>query len=535
MLRKCSAFIWGLLFLFSCTSNPGDEGKSVFYYNEPAGISSLDPAFARDQSNIWGVNQIFNGLVQFDDQLNILPCLAERWEILDSGKTYVFYLREVFFQKNEIFGEDETRPVKAGDVIFSLERLRNPITASPGAWVLNGVLPGKSGIYAREKSTLVFKLEKPFAPFLSMLANPYCSVVPEEAFLREGIDFRTNPVGTGPFSFSHWDEGSRLVLVRNENYFEKSEDGNKLPFLEAISITFNPNKETAFLEFLQGKVDFLNGIDGPFKDQVLSYDGQLREEYKGKFQLVKAPYLNTEYLAFLVDPNNFSSVKNKKVRQAIASGFDRKEMIQYLRNGVGEPGNGGFIPPGLPGHSHNIGYSFDPQKTKKLLAEAGFPGGKGLPEITLSTTPSYLDYCEFIQTRLAQCGIKVKLETNQGAVHREFVAKSKLQFFRGSWIADYPDSENYLSLFYSKNFSPNGPNTTHFSNPEFDLLYETASAEPNDGIRAEYYKEMDKILMDECPVIILYYDQSVRMVSNQISGLTSNPLNLLNLKRVKKK
>jgi peptide/nickel transport system substrate-binding protein len=157
-----------------------------------------------------------------------------------------------------------------------------------------------------------------------------------------------------------------------------------------------------------------------------------------------------------------------------------------------------------------------------------------LPEIILSTTSSYLDLCEYLQHQLGEIGIKIKVDVNPPATLREMIAKSKLSFFRASWIADYPDMENYLSLFYSGNFCPQGPNYTHFSNPEFDKLFIESRTTVNDSLRALLYSRMDNIIMENAPVVVLYYDMVLRFTQPNISGLGSNPMNLLTLKRVKK-
>ncbi|HNW53900.1 MAG TPA: ABC transporter substrate-binding protein, partial [Bacteroidales bacterium] len=252
------------------------------------------------------------------------------------------------------------------------------------------------------------------------------------------------------------------------------------------------------------------------------------------------PYLNTEYLGFLVDEslpgNKTNPLLKKQVRQAINYGFDRGKMIKYLRNSIGTPGIYGIVPPGMPYHDTSMvkGYSYNPDKARSLLAGAGYPNGKGLPEITLSTTSSYLDLCEYIQHQLGEIGIKIKVDVNPPATLREMIAKSKLTFFRASWIADYPDMENYLALFYSKNFCPRGPNYTHFSNNTYDQLFETARQITNDSIRNVYYSKMDSILIEEAPYVVLYYDMVLRFTQKNISGLGSNPMNLLTLKRVRK-
>jgi len=173
----------------------------------------------------------------------------------------------------------------------------------------------------------------------------------------------------------------------------------------------------------------------------------------------------------------------------------------------------------------------DFEKAKELISMSDFDTKR---EILLSTTSSYLDLCEYIQNNLQEIGLNVRIEVSPPSTHRQLVATSRLSFFRGSWIADYPDAENYLSLFYSKNFCPDGPNYTHFSNEEFDSLYEASLSEIDLDIRNTIYNRMDKIIIDNAVVVPLYYDRVLRFSQNNISGFTGNPMNLLDLKRVKK-
>lgn len=527
-----------IVLLFSCKESKDNTGKTVFRYNESKGIATLDPAFAKSQVLIWPANQLYNGLVQMDNHLNIKPCIAKQWEISNEGKTYTFHLRDdIYFHDHEIFPEGKGRRVTAQDFEYSLKRIIDPKTASPGAWIFNNV--EQYGIKALNDTTLQIQLKNPFPAFLGLLSMQYCSVLPKEIVEHYGNDFRNNPVGTGPFQFKLWKEGEKLVLVKNPNYFEKDSLGNQLPYLDAVSITFINDLQSEFLEFLKGNLDFTKGLNPANKDELLTKNGNLNPKYKDQFYMVNQPYLNTEYLGFLLDTakikDKSSPVLNKKIRQAINYGFDRVKMMKYLRNSIGKPALQGFIPKGLPGYKEEFnGFSFNPDKTRKLLSEAGYPNGEGLSPINLTTTAEYLDLCEYIQQELSQFGIKIEIDVNTGATFRDMVANSKLEFFRGSWIADYPDAENYLALFYSKNHSPGGPNYTHYYNPEFDTLYEKAMHVTNDNVRIDLYNTMNQIIIEDAVVVPLYYDEVVRFVKNNISGFEGNPMNLLNLKHVKK-
>ena len=417
-------------------------------------------------------------------------------------------------------------------------------TASPGSWIFQSIHRNEKnqpdGITAPNDSTLIIRLRYTFPPLLGLLGSTYAAVIPYEVAEHYGKDFRKHPVGTGPFLFHAWYERTALVLHRNPRYFEKDINGETLPYLDAIMISFINDKQTAFLEFIKGKLDFISGLDASYKDDLLTNAGTLKEKYRKKFRMETSPYLNTEYLGILADSGlpimKGNPLNDIRIRQAINYGFDKKRMIRYLRNGMATPGTGGMIPPGIPGFDSVMikGYDYQPELARKLLAEAGYPDGKGLPVITMSTTHAYQDLCEFMQGQLGEIGIKINLEINQAAQHRQMVAKQQLAFFRGSWIGDYADGENYLALFRSENKAPSGPNYTHFSDPDFDALYTKAMTETDDMKRAVIYREMDSLVMLKSPVIVLYYDKVLRLTHFDITGLEINPMNLLQLKQVKK-
>jgi peptide/nickel transport system substrate-binding protein len=306
-----------------------------------------------------------------------------------------------------------------------------------------------------------------------------------------------------------------------------------------VAISFLPDKMTAFLQFTQGKFDFLSGIAPSYKDELLDRRGNLRNKYKNKITLLKCPYMNTEYLGILVDTSingeKLSPLKIKAVRKAVQYGFDRKKMVMFLRNGIGIAGNKGIIPAGFPAYDKDAsyGYFYSPDSSRKLLKQTGFSEKNPLPPVTLYTTAEYVDLCKFIQSQLEEVGITINLNVLPAASMREMKANQKLEFFRASWIADYPDEENYLSLFLSDNFAPAGPNYTHFSDKTFDSLYNVSMSVINTEKRTAIYRKMDSIVMEQSPVVILYYDQVLRFVNKRVKGMTVNPVNLLNLKNVK--
>jgi len=522
----------------SCASKKQTD-KKIFRYNETSGIASLDPAFAKNQSVMWAVHQLYNTLVEVDDQLQIKPSLAYRWEFSDDKKTILFHLRsDVYFNDDAVFANGKGRKLSAADVQYSLERILDKNTASPGSWIFNNRVDSIQPFMAVDDSTFQLRLLQPFQPILGILSMQYCSVLAREAVKYYGNDFRRHPVGSGPFSFVAWEEGQALVLKKNEHYFEKDSSGYALPYLDGIKVSFYDSKATEFLEFRQQRLDFINDIDPSFKDEILTKTGNLKKQWQGQLQLNKHPYLNIEYFGILFDTNNVllknSPLKLKKIRQAINYGINRKKMMLYLRNSIGTAAESGFVPQGLPSFDANEvkGYCYDPERAKQLLAEAGFVEGKNMPEIKLLTIPIYSNLASYVANELKQVGINVQVESVQKSLLLEQTSKSQALFFRGSWIADYPDAENYLSVFYGKNPAP--PNYTRYKNVLFDRLYEKALQEENDSLRYIIYRQMDKLIVQDAPVVPLWYDMALHLVHRNVYNFYPNGLNMLELRRVRK-
>ncbi|MEP7254421.1 MAG: ABC transporter substrate-binding protein, partial [Ferruginibacter sp.] len=445
--------LWLILFS-SCKSHLHPDRK-IFHYNESSGLASLDPAFAKNKQVMWAVHQLYNTLIEIDSNMQMQPSLAKHWNISEDNLTFTFFLRDdVFFADDACFNNAKGRKLTAHDVEYSFKRIVDKSTASPGAWIFNNRVDSVDGFKAIDDTTFQLKLIRPFQSILGILSMQYCSVIPKEAVEKYNTDFRRHPVGSGPFSFVAWEEGQALILKKNENYFEKDAAGRRLPYLDGIKVSFYDSKATEFLEFQQNRLDFIDDIDASFKDEVLTKTGNLKMAWQDIIELHRHPYLNIEYLGILVDSLN-EQVKNsplrlQKIRQAINYGFNRKKMMLYLRNSIGIAAESGFVPAGLPSFDSVAvhGYHYDINKAKQLLTEAGYPEGKNLPAIKLLTIPIYGDLGTYIANELLQIGINVQVEVIQKSLLMEQTAKSQALFFRGSWIADYPDAENYLSVFY---------------------------------------------------------------------------------------
>ncbi|MDO9261877.1 MAG: ABC transporter substrate-binding protein, partial [Flavobacteriaceae bacterium] len=223
------------------------------------------------------------------------------------------------------------------------------------------------------------------------------------------------------------------------------------------------------------------------------------------------------------------------LRKAINYGFDREKMMLYMRNGIGLAAKHGIVPDGLPSSKKVDGFQFNPEKAQQLVKQYQQLTGDLNPKVTVSTNSQYVDLIEFMQREVKKIGIEMQVDVVPASTLKQAKATGKLSIFRGSWIADYPDAENYLSLFYSKNFAPEGPNYFHYNNKIFDQWYEKSFSITDDEKRNELYQKMDSLVMSSAPIVPLYYDEVLRFTQKNIVGLGINPINLLSLKKVQKK
>ena len=533
LIARALLFIGLVCIFFSCADTPvPQDSRTVFKYNQPNNITSLDPAFAKSQNNIWAVDHLYNRLVELNDALETVPAIASSWSISEDGKTYTFNLRkDVYFHDNPCFPNGKGRKVNAQDAVYSLRRIIDKEVNSPGSWIFGGKLIDNDPFIAVDEYTFEVRLKSAFRPMLGILTMHYCSIVPQEAIEYYDLQYRSNPVGTGPFKMKIWLENQNLFLQKNPNYFEQ-ENGEQLPFLDAIKIYFMSDRKTAFLELKKGKIDLISGMDASYVNELLDQQGNLKKALKKDLQLIKSPYLNLEYIGMNLAMED-GPLSNKYFRQALNFAVDRKLMMQSLRNNVGIPAEQGVTPRGLPSFNKDlVGYSYNLQKASALLLKAGYNNGETIPEITIHTNSDYVDLATFLTSQWKQIGVRASIEIIESGTLRNAMTKGTIPMFRASWIGDYPDAENYFSLFYSGNPAP--PNYTRFKNSDFDTLYESALKENVDSMRYDLYRQMEEILIEESPVIFLFYDQTALCAGSNITNLPSNAINLLTLKRVKK-
>ena len=543
LLSSIGVLLFTVLGLGGCKNVDKKSPQQIFHYNEDVSVTTLDPAFVRSQSENWIVSQIFNGLIDLDAQLQPVPALAKSWEISTDLLTYTFHLRsDVNFCFVDKQGKVITRKMVASDVAYSLSRIADPATSSPGAWIFVGKIDSQLNrvFIAPNDSTFVLKLVSPAASLLGLLSTNFGYVVPKEYARLDKSYLARNPVGTGPFYVRRWEDEIKLVMRKNPHYHEKDTQGVPLPYLDAINVTFVKNKQTAFMQFAAGSYDFFNGLEGSFKDELLTDQAMLKPKYAQKMKAIITPFLNTEYVGCYLGeyPGKTNWLKDVHLRRALFYAVDKQKLVRFFRNGLGDAGDWGVVPPILNAHEKETITEANAawQKALAEYQQSGYAKQNNKPEIVLSTTADYLDMMVYLQETWGRLGVKIKVDIQTGGMLRQLRNEGKLMLFRGSWIADYPDAENFLACYYAPYLSPMGPNYTHFEDAQFDTLYrliEAGESGQKASLRKQYIQQANQILIDQAPVIPLYYDKSIRLIQPWVQGLENDAANRLVLKRVK--
>ena len=551
-----------LIFIYFSCSTDEDGGKKIFNLNVNVGIETLEPVMSNSTQTIWALSLCMEGLVTFDKENKITPLLAKDWTISEDALTYTFNLKtNVKYYDDVCFTETggKGRIVTAQDFKYCLERVNDPNTKSRGLWVFRDKIKGApefiksrsdesndevkeiTGVRVINDSTLQIELIEPFAPFLSLLTMSYGFVYPKEAVEYYKEDFFKHPVGTGPFKFVKWDIDKELIFEKNKDYRDKDEEGNQLPYLDGVRFTFTKSLETEFLDFTQNKYDYHNPSSETF-GQITDDEGNLLDLENKSSELIRQPWLNTVYYIMMQTtklPGGMGSpfINNKKLRQALNYGVDRKKIVRFVLKNRGFPAENGPLPIGIPGFDENIkGYTYDKAKAKLLLVEAGYPDGNGLYlTLVIGNDEIQQAIAIAIQEQMKELGVNIKLEQLMQATVLSKQQDGEFTFSRANWGADYFDPENFMALFYSKNLVPFGPNKTGYSNPRIDELYEQANKLTDFNERKKIYDEMQQIVIDDAAWLFIYYNQQVYLLHKNIEGFYLDGLNIIKLKHTKKR
>lgn len=562
-MRKVLIAIASITLLTSCpspeeTKTPThQEAKGpvayggVFKLNEVEDFRNLYPLNVTEVTSFRITNQIYEGLVKFNSKdLTIVPSVAERWEENEDATKFTFFIRKgVLFHDDPCFPEGKGREVTAADFLYSFTKLCTAAPENQMFWLFDKkvkgardyyqstidgepLVDGVSGIKVIDKYTLQIELEKPFAGFLNIIGHSGCWVVPEEAIEAYGNDMRIKCVGTGPFKIKTVKEGEAVILAKNENYWKFDEFGNQLPYLDAIKFSFLKEKKAELLEFRKGNLDMIFQLPLEMIDEVV---GELEDAKQGgnkPFQMQVNSAFSVQYYGF---QNKSALFSNIDVRKAFNYAIDREKLVTYTLQGDGTPALYGIVPPGLKGYEYDSlkGYSYNLGMAKEYLAKAGYPDGKGFPEITLQLNSGgsrNIQVAEAVQSMLMESlNISVKMEVMPFAQHLEAVETGKTMFWRSAWLADYPDPENFLNLLYGPNVPENINeksyiNSGRYQNNEYDAMFEKALSTVDKMERYTYYRMADQIALNDAPYMPICYDEFTRLLQREVRNFPANAM-----------
>jgi ABC-type transport system substrate-binding protein len=536
------------LIIFSgCTKkqNPNEKVLNLISVTE---IKGYDPIQADDLYSGREISKIYEGLLQYHwlkMPYELVPNLAAELPTVSSdGITYTFKLRQgVKFQDDAAFPGGKGREMEASDFVYSIKRMADSRNQSTGWWTLDGKLKGLNewreknsklsaanydeeveGLKALDKYTLQFKLAKTFPQFIYTLAMPFSYVVAKEVVAKYGKEFINHPVGTGPYILPKFDQGKQITYTKNPTFREKfypsdaspelknllADAGKRLPLVDKVVVYVMKESQPAWLKLNKGEVDYYSVPKDNFASAVKN--NKLSDELTAKgFILEIAPQLDVTYTAFNFENKLFS---NKKLRQAMYLAYDEGKANTLFYNNTAFPAQS-IIPPGIAGIDKNYKNPFkgpNLEEAKKLLAEAGYPGGKGLPELKYdiadSTTSRQMG--EYFQKQMEQIGVKIKILASPWPEFQAKVKKKSVEIYGLAWGADYPDAENFLQLFYGPNKSP-GANGSNYDNPAFNKDFEVATQMQDSPARTAKYEAMNKFLAVEVVALFGVHRQAYIM------------------------
>jgi len=494
-----------LFFVFSCSYQ--NRLKDTVYYRLPANPSTLDPALITDVSGGTISAKLFNGLVRLDENLAVVPDIAERWSVSKDGLTYTFRLmRGVRFSNG--------REVKASDFKYSFERILNPKTRSPSTWVLEkiagarafmeGKASGLSGVKVIDDYTLEIVVEKPFTPFLLLLTMPPAYVVPEEEVRRWGPDFSSHPVGTGPFILKEWLQNRELRLEKREDYF-----GNKAR-VTGIIYRIITEELTVMTEFELGNLDVIT--------VPASGIAKYRNDVKWKDRIEAITGVNTYYLGMNCSRPPFD---NRNVRKAMNLAIDRKKVLDTFYEKRGRLARGP-VPDMLRKWEIPLVYEYNPEKAREMIRHEGLSGIT--IEIYVTPDQEIVDMAELIQSYIRRAGMNAAIKQLEWSAYREAINRGEADMFWLSWWADYPDPENFLfPLFHSSNIGPAG-NRTRYRNPAVDRLIDLGQTAGSEEEKNRYYEKAEKIIVDDAPWVFFWHKTDYALRQSWVKGYRMQPI-----------
>lgn len=554
-----------VFFSASCTKKEVSNEK-VLNLVVSSKVKGMDPIYSNDRYSSNEVARVYEGLLEYHylkRPYTLAPNLAEEMpKVSADGLTYTFKIKKgVMFHDDAAFPNGKGRELTAEDFVYSIKRLADPKLQGLGWWLLDGKVKGLNewrdkysqlpevdyneevdGLKATDRYTLVFKLVKPFPQFLYSLAMPFTFAVAKEVVTKYGKEFLNHPVGTGPFVLPKFDQSNKIVYKKNPGFRKKTypceasdelkakgltaDCGKALPLVDKLVINIMIEDQPRWLNFQKGKVDFV-GVPKDNFDTAIPDAKNLSPEFKAKgFELLVAPSLDVTYTAFNHDLEIFKN--NKKLRQAMSLAFNINDANKLFYNNTALPAQS-VIPPGIAGYIKGFespyrgkGTSADLEKAKKLLAEAGYPEGKGLQEITYDCPASTVSrqIGEYFKKQMAQIGVNIKVIQNPWPELQKKITNRTVQTYGIAWGADYPDAENFLQLLYGPNRAP-GANGSGYDNAEFNRLFKTAAVMQDSPERTALYEKLYRMAAEEVPWIYGVHRQSYTVKQSWLKNFVS--------------
>jgi len=499
-----------------CKKEDKSGGIMRLSLHEPV---SLDPPNSYESEGIQVIRQVWDGLVDYDPEtLEVVPAIAESWDVSDDGLVYTFNLRKgVKFHSG--------REVVADDFVYSWSRVARAETASYLAYHLDPIVgydelqAGEGeildGVKALDDYTLEVTLKYPYGDFVKTLGHVVFYPVAKEDIEEWGDQYAEHINGTGPFKFVEWKHDQYIDLERNDDYY--GEKAN----LEKVRYQIFADENTAFLEFQGGNIEYCAIPQG--KVESTSSD----PDYKD--QVIKIPLLAIYYFAMNVQSEPFKD--NLALREAINYAIDRQNIIDVLMEGVPTIATG-FVPPGIPGFKKDASkYVYDVEMAKQKLEEAGYPGGEGLPTIQfgINIGSGHEAVAEAMQADLAEVGIDVEIVGMEWGAALDAFKNGQIGFFRLGWIADYPTMDNFLfPLFYSES----SDNYSGYSNAEVDQMLLDARKIADDEERFAKYREVEKKILDDSAFVLIYFYGARRIVQPYVKGFVLDGMENYDLSKV---
>lgn len=561
--------IWNRLFLvtfglilFSC-GGAGEEdestvdGNSIYggTFTMPIGsyFTAIRPVELQKLETAQVYDQVLEGLVKYNPKtLEIEPSLAKEWTVSEDGKIYTFTLRDdVYFHDNPCFPDGKGRKMEASDVVYSFENIYRKEPTNKAYYNFNNMIVGGDEFYNGSASSISgisvdgnkvsFELVEASSVFIQKLATVFASITPKESF--ETAEYI--PVGTGPFMYDKSSSSELVKLYRNPNFYLSDKDGNQLPYLDSVDFKYYEHSEDQMDLFWEGGLSYIPNVPITSINEVLEERIEDFESDPPKYMLISEPQLSTTYLEFNM---NTPVLQNKKVRQALNLAINRKKLVEkIMKNQAYEIGKFGITPP-LPKifgeydfeGIEDVSYVYNPEKAKQLLAEAGYPKGKGFPTLSFQFrlgNDHYLIASEIQNQLRSVLNINIEIEGVEFNQLIENQAMGSADIFRSTWFGDYPTPETFLVNAYGKIVpssldEPSYMNSSRYINPTFDEAFERGSKSANHEESLVAFAEAEKILMDDAAFVILWYGEDLMLLQSNVRNLESNGMRYLDLRNV---